>query len=228
MKYIFLNDISHIFKRQRKIFIIYFISIIIISIFYSIGKMDYKEVISIVLGNNYTSTSLYIEVIMYLLNLFICIYFIFDIYTKDLRYQLDNIFLRMKPIIWIEIKFLSFLLFMYIFKLLEYFIIIFIIFLFKHNMDFGYILKLFITDYIYYIFIQYLSLMIYIMYFLLEKFKIFIMIIIFIISYYFPKNIISCYSSLTIMIIVLYILFIILKILFKYKSKKIIQKVGKI
>lgn len=228
MKYIFLNDVSHIIKKQQKIFIIYFISIIITSLFYSLSGIDYKKVISIVLGNDCNSSSLYIEFIMYLLNLFICIYFVSNIYIKDIRYQLDNIFLRMKPNKWIEIKFLSFLLFMFVIKLIEYSIILLTIYFFGYNVELSYILRLFIIDYIYYIFVQYLSLVIYIIYFLLQKARILIIIIIFIIGYYFPKNIISCYSSIYIMIIALLILFVTLKIFFKYKSKKIIQKVGKI
>lgn len=231
MKYIFLNDISFVLNKMKKILSTYLFSILFVSFFYNMNKLDLVDMINVILGNNFKiNSSLYIELIMYVLHLSICIYMVFSIYIKDVRYQLDNIFLRVTPNSWIRNKNISFLLIMFLFKIIEYLLLMILMYLFGYNLNITYITSMFVTDYLYYILIQYFSLIAYITFNLLDRAKIIILISIVIFCFLYPKNIMNCTSNINIVYIAICILLLLsaLKYIFKYNSKKIIQKVGKI
>ena len=111
--------------------------------------MDTNNVLSIILGNNYkVNESLYIELIMYIFNISIAVYLCFLLYIKDIRYNLDNIFLRVNPKCWIINKNLIFLIIMAFFKVFEYLLIMIIFFASNKNIDLCYMIFIMFKDYI--------------------------------------------------------------------------------
>lgn len=227
MKYLLLNDINYIIKKKKKILITFLLMSLIICIIYKNENMNFKDIINIATSINYTySNSLYIELIMYIFKMTLCIYLILDNYIKDIKYQLSNIFLRISPQKWIYSKSIIFSIIMIILKLIEYTSIIILLIILKYKIDLRYIVKSIIIDYIYMIFIGYFSLSIYIIFNLIKRFRLIIMIPISILVVMFPKNILSTYPYSYVLILLVIFIIIIISLIFKNNSQKIIQKLG--
>lgn len=223
----FKNDVSYILINKRKLFILYYVAICFVSIMYASSGMGDNRSLSIILGNNYRlGESLYIELIMYILNVAVAIYLCFLLYIKDIRYQLDNIFLRISPKAWIIKKNFIFLIVMAVFKAVEYVLIILMFYISKKGVDVYIIFPLIFKDYIYHLVIQYFLLFTYVVFELLKGTRPFFIVLSLLAICLFPKNISTCNLLLLIILLIGIILFIIM--LFINKSKLIIQKVGKL
>lgn len=227
MKYLFMNDINYIITNKKKILLLYYIAILCISVIYASSGTNLGNSISIILGNNYKKTeSLYIELIMYIFNIAIAVYICFTIYIKDIRYQLDNIFLRISPNKWILKKNIVFLIIMALFKIIEYACVVLVFVLFNNNNNSNNLFLLIFKDYLYHLVIQYFCLFVYITFCIFNRIKILFIILSIVLIYLFPQNIMHCNSLLLILSLISLVLFI--RILFINQSKTIIQKVGKI
>lgn len=227
MKYMIRNDVSYIFTNKRLLFILYFVAISFVSVLYIMGGMDTNNSLSIILGNNYkVNESLYIELIMYIFNIAIAVYLCFLLYIKDIRYNLDNIFLRVSPKNWIIKKNLIFLIIMAFFKVFEYLLITIMFYVCNKNIDLNYMILIMFKDYIYHLVIQYFLLFGYIVIGLLKKTKpLFILVCLFFIII-FPKNILN--SNLLFLIMLLVVMIISIIIIFINCSKLIIEKVRRV
>ena len=111
MKYIMCNDINYLFKYKKKIIILYiFLSLMSVSINMN-SSVSIENIIMLSFGSNLRFDSIgVLEIVMYFFNLFLFLYLVTDVYIKDLLYNIDNLFLRIKPFNYIVIKNLFFFL----------------------------------------------------------------------------------------------------------------------
>lgn len=223
MKYIFLGDIEYLIHNRKKILFIMFL-LPLLSILININtNLSCIDLINLTMGTNFHSDNYTIlELIMFIFNIVIYLFFAIDIYIKDIEYQLDNIFLRLAPHKWYLKKTLIFIITMFITKFIQY-LIIGIILLIKNKLIFTNILFIIFFDYIYILLLQFLFLFIYILISSFYNSK-FIIISIFLVALYFiPKNIYDSKNLIFLFIIIIFILIIVICMIFIFRNKKIIE-----
>lgn len=230
MKYLYINDISYLLKKRIKMLIpLFFLPIIVMLININV-PMKITSYINSCMGTNmayHIDELILIEALMFLFNIFVYIFLIADIYVKDISYQLDNIFLRMKAAKWILKKNIVFILLTVLLKFLQYVLILTTLLIFKNDNVFTFsVFNLFFKDLFYTIFVQFLFISIYIISSSIKKNKLVPYIIFCIIMIFIPKNIYKLNFNNNIIIgISLIIIFIVLQIVFKKYNKRIIENV---
>lgn len=227
MKYMIYNDIDYLI-RKRKTILLLVLLIPLVSIFIAaFASATPNEIIIYSLGLSVNTKNIgVIELIMYLFNVSLFIFLVADLYIKDVAYQLDNIFLRTRPAKWFVKKTILFMICVLFMKLIEY-LGIFIFFVIVKNVniinqDF---IKIFFCDYLYILLIQYLFLLIYIISIYLSKHK-WVCLLLFVVAMIFiPKNIFSLRNDLLIILGAIVGVQIIIYLMFRISSKKIIESV---
>lgn len=223
--YFFLSDFEYFVKKNKLIFIIYFIIPLIIS-FLSNFQSDGNYVFQTSLGLNIDGDNTYIlSVLGYCINIISCIYLFITSFIKDYS-NITNIYLRYNYKIYYFIKAAINIFMIFLLKIIQYILLIGIIkFVLKKSCS-G-ILPLFINDVSFIIFMGFLVLLFYILFMIFNKSKIFIcilMLICFSIFILNPINICeidSIYFFISTVFAVLITNYIIVK-----KNKNIIQEIG--
>lgn len=223
MKYIMCNDINYLFKYKKKIIILYiFLSLMSVSINMN-SSVSIENIIMLSFGSNLRFDSIgVLEIVMYFFNLFLFLYLVTDVYIKDLLYNIDNLFLRIKPFNYIVIKNLFFILLMFFIKFIQYFICVFVCFILNKNFDFS-ILYLYLIDSIYILTFQYLFMLIYYIYIFMHKntcilfFESLLLILI------IPKSIWEVGNHFIGLLLIFIISQAMMLFVFKKKNKSIIQ-----
>ena len=223
MKYIMCNDINYLFKYKKKIIILYiFLSLMSVSINMN-SSVSIENIIMLSFGSNLRFDSIgVLEIVMYFFNLFLFLYLFTDVYIKDLLYNIDNLFLRIKPFNYIVIKNLFFILLMFFIKFIQYFICVFVCFILNKNFDFS-IVYLYLIDSIYILTFQYLFMYIYYIYIFMHKntcilfFESLLLILI------IPKSIWEVRNHFIGLLLIFIISQVMMLFVFKKKNKIIIQ-----
>lgn len=223
MKYIMCNDINYLFKYKKKIIILYiFLSLMSVSINMN-SSVSIENIIMFSFGSNLRFDSIdVLEIVMYFFNLFLFLYLVTDVYIKDLLYNIDNLFLRIKPFNYIVIKNLFFILLMFFIKFIQYFICVFVCFILNKNFDFS-IVYLYLIDSIYILTFQYLFMFIYYIYIFMHKntcilfFESLLLILI------IPKSILEVRNHFIGLLLIFIISQVMMLFVFKKKNKIIIQ-----
>lgn len=187
MKYLFLNDMEYLFHHRKKFLILIICVPILFLSIYIQSKTTGLEMVHLSMGTklNISGYSL-TELISFIFNITIFLFIMIDIYVKDMEYQLDCIFLRMKPVIWYLKKSLYFIIIIIMTKAIQY---LFLILLIGDKLSLSDVLFLLRNDCVYILFLQYLFLLIYLGTILILKSKlssIFIFLLAFMVL---PKNI---------------------------------------
>lgn len=116
MKYILVNDFSHLLKKKRLILI--YLILIFSNLLFKI--FDFRNILDddyfITLGLMIDSNN-YISIITYILNIMFTIYLFFSIYTLSFKNNSENIFLRISIEKWSFLKVLSMFLIIIFIKL---------------------------------------------------------------------------------------------------------------
>lgn len=223
MKYIFLNDIQYLFCKRRGLLGVLLLFPCLLAIFFATYIEDMNEIVFMVMGNHLNvSTSNYLEFVMFLFHLSIFIYLLFDIYIKDIKYQLDNIFLRISVGKWFVQKTYVFIIIMFFLKSLEYFLLLIPLLFFPLSITVSDIIKYLFVDFCYFTFCQFSLLFFY----LLGYFKKLFFVIGIVFVCVFPKDIISLCSYFLLLLVGTFLLILFMKIIFQKKSKEIIQCIG--
>lgn len=223
MKYIMCNDINYLFKYKKKIIILYiFLSLMSVLINMN-SSVSIENIIMLSFGSNLRFDSIgVLEIVMYFFNLFLFLYLVTDVYIKDLLYNIDNLFLRIKPFNYIVIKNLFFILLMFFLKFIQYFICVFVCFILNKNFDFS-IVYLYLIDSIYILTFQYLFMFIYYIYIFMHKntcilfFESLLLILI------IPKSIWEVRNHFIGLLLIFIISQVMMLFVFKKKNKSIIQ-----
>lgn len=106
MKYICLNDINHIFKKENKMLILYFI---VIFLYFNLNILMGMNKDSTIYYNTLAiccdfSTSGWLEMLVFVFSIAIYVYITFQLFYKDIKFGLDNIYLRMNHKKWLLYK----------------------------------------------------------------------------------------------------------------------------
>lgn len=229
MKYIILNDINYLFRRRMKlIFIFIFLTFGMFIMRYDRGVNIYDNVVSIIPVNINLEQLLGIEPLYFLYNIFFFVFLSIDLYTKDLQYQVDNIFLRMSINTWYCRKVICISILTFCLKIAQYSIVIGGILLCNSALFDNNIILLFITDILYLCFVESTFILLYIIFILANKKKGLLIAFILFLVIVIPKNIVQLNSILCRVIICIFILliYIITTLMLKYKRPKIMQSIG--
>lgn len=227
MKYLIYNDLEYLIRKRKRLLLL-LILIPLGNIFInSAANGDSLDIIIYSLGLSINFENLgALELIMYLFNVSLFIFLVADLYIKDVAYQLDNIFLRTRPAKWFVKKTILFMICVLFMKLIEYLgIFIFFVILKNVNIINQDFIKIFFCDYLYILLIQYLFLLIYIISIYLSKHK-WVCLLLFVVAMIFiPKNIFSLRNDLLIILGAIVGVQIIIYLMFRISSKKIIESV---
>lgn len=223
MKYLIFNDLSYLYHKKNKIILTMLFLPILIALINLESEQSVVEIISLGIGSNLSFENFNIVMLlMYLFETFSFIYLIVDVFMKDMNDSLENIFLRLRPLKYIFIKNVIFMLFTFILKIAQYCFMLVLIY-FKKKASYMEIFELFFADLIYIYLIQFVFLFIYIIFILLKKRLDFICLSSIIIGIIIPKNILNLKSYLIILIIVIIAFYIFICKLFANKIKKIME-----
>lgn len=161
LKYIIINDINYIFNHFFNHIIIYMIiTIFSYFIFKFTGSIMDNQIIYYIVGLDFSMEIEPIAIILFGLHVSISIYIIFHLITKDINNGIDNIFLRILPKDWISCKLVSSSIIYFMIKLIIYILLFMIMKLDKFNLSLN-LFSLFVLDYMYFILIQLICLLIY-------------------------------------------------------------------
>ena len=223
MKFLISSDILHLLKNRKKILFVIMVIPLIVTLINSNLPISLLKLFHLNTGTNLGLDSGPLEYILYALNISSYIFLVVDLYIKDIKYQLENIFLREKPFVWICKKTILFIIIMFGLKLLQYLIVGIVVFV-KNDIFFDKILlDLILVDFIYVSLIGFGFLLIYLSWILCSKIKIIPFIMILLLLVLLPNNIWMLKNKILLMIAVLLIIQLTIGILFKKYNKKIIQ-----
>lgn len=130
MKYIFFNDVKEV-KRFFKFFSIYLLFLLLILLFFTGGdQSNIYKLSSMGFKFNQKGESILVF-LMYMLEILLISYLVINIYLKDIKFNSENIFLRMSPNKWLSCKLISIFFIIIVFIFIK-FIIIFIFLIYRN------------------------------------------------------------------------------------------------
>ena len=221
MKYIFIKDFYNYFKYHKKIWISYIVIIFLSILFGNLIGLQLKDSIAMSLGLNCSPNSGILEIIMYILNIGFYILPVLLVINTDIKFNADNLFLRIDLKKWLYGKILSIIIILFVQKIIT-FIVIAAICLFYNYTPFGFI-DVFINNYLLILFIQLLFFMVYIISSYSKRIIIFfILVLLLLIKYLF----INSYTVNKVLIMFLIITVCILILFLKNKINNLFENVG--
>lgn len=120
MKYLFCNDIKNCFRgRTLKLVIV----VLILEFIFQFIIID-DNIVNLLLGRNLENVKDYISMLFFLLHVLLFMFILLDIYLRDMLYNVDNIFFRIKPIKFIGEKIIFLIISTIVLRLLEYIVIL--------------------------------------------------------------------------------------------------------
>ncbi|MDO5393179.1 MAG: hypothetical protein Q4F33_01130 [Mycoplasmatota bacterium] len=120
MKYLFCNDIKNFFRgRTLKLVIV----VLILEFIFQFIIID-DNIVNLLLGRNLENVKDYISMLFFLLHVLLFMFMSLDIYLRDMLYNVDNIFFRIKPIKFIGEKIIFLIISTIVLRLLEYIVIL--------------------------------------------------------------------------------------------------------
>lgn len=120
MKYLFCNDIKKCFRgRTLKLVIV----VLILEFIFQFIIID-DNIVNLLLGRNLENVKDYISMLFFLLHVLLFMFISLDIYLRDMLYNVDNIFFRIKPIKFIGEKIIFLIISTIVLRLLEYIVIL--------------------------------------------------------------------------------------------------------
>lgn len=120
MKYLFCNDIKNCFRgKTLKLVIV----VLILEFIFQFIIID-DNIVNLLLGRNLENVKDYISMLFFLLHVLLFMFISLDIYLRDMLYNVDNIFFRIKPIKFIGEKIIFLIISTIVLRLLEYIVIL--------------------------------------------------------------------------------------------------------
>lgn len=221
VKFILANDLMYILSNRKKYLFLSIIVPFIICLLLSLNSSSDLSIMFYSLGNNLIIKNFnIIEIMMYIFNISMFVFFAVDLFSKDLLYQKDCIFFRINIVIWFLYKTVFVLSLCFCIKILKYLLITVYL---KCILKFStvYIIKVMFLDINYYILIYTILVGIYITWKLYSSsFSVVIMIIL---SIIFPKNIIHTESYYLVIVIISVFLYVNIVFLLKKAGKRMLE-----
>jgi len=226
-KYYCIND-WYYFIKKRKIVLLLAIVVPIGSTLLSLSSYDNCSELfkSITAFDFHLKESSILSTLLYIFHISVSVFLIIDLYAKDLKYQLDNIFLREKAGIWFIKKMLLFFTFFILFKLTIYIVITIICMNFFEFSSIRMSFYIFWYDILYAIFCQVFAITYYTVFNSLKKMRIIYVLFGLLGFLLIPRNAYALSNKFILNSILLVILFGISYFNFICNRKVFIQKVG--
>ena len=224
MKYFIKNDVDYLLKKRLKILIIMMAFPVLIAWVNVKSGCDFRQTIIASLGLSIKDGGGFLTLIAYLFNITIYLFLAVDIYIKDIRYQLDNLFLRMKLSNWYLKKSILFIIYMFIFKILQHVILSLFIYAFGiKGIDIS-SLYLFTYDFIYILVLQSIFMLVYSGYMRFKNLKLVFVLIQILTLIIIPKDIVMIKGNGVITVVLIILVTFVTGFIFK-KGRKIIENV---
>lgn len=188
-KYLFINDIFYLIKNRIKLLLfLIFIPMVIFLVLKINSNENIGDILLSVFGNNITFyNNSIIEYLMFLFNIFTFVFIAVDLFIKDIKYEIDYIFLRLNISLWFKNKYLFLILITFFLKFLQYVFVIFLFIIDGRNIDFC-IFNIFLLDIFNVCIYQLIIMLCYFSFFCLKKSKYIIFFVCSLILYFIPKN----------------------------------------
>lgn len=226
MKYLFINDIHYLFNKEKLLFLIIIIGLLVGSIVSINNEASLFEMLTRSTGTNLNLEEFdTIEFIMYLLNIVCFLYLIVRIYIKDINANLENIYLRINNSRFIVNKIICSMFLSFLIKVIQYLIPITIFTIIVNKTISFEVISLFISDILYILFLQFVFLIIYLLYILLKKNIIFLLFPMIIFMIVIPKNIYSIFNYSIYYIFGLLIVLVLIYLIFNKKCKTLLENI---
>lgn len=223
IRYIFFTDILYLLKKRKGILLLFLLFPIVTAFINVNMDLSFINIINTSMGTNIILKEIGpLEICMYLLNIGIIAFLITDLFIRDIKYNLDNIFLRTNILTWFVNKVIIFLMFSFILKILQYSLVV-IILLVNNKVFDNNVIYLMLTDYFYTSLIGFIFLLMYILFVTLNKAKILPIIGGILLIIILPKSIWSLKCYIFYMIIILILIITIISKIIKNKNKKIFE-----
>lgn len=213
MKYLIRNDFKELRKRPLRILIV----ILAMEILFQ-GFLFGNDTYNTILGRNLADMSDYLGILFFILNSLFYVYITLHIFTRDLIYNLDNIFLRMQSWKFVVEKIIFIVLSILILRVIQYIVVLPLILGF--NKSIGTIIVMIIKDTLYYSCISIIAVALKEFSYKIKNMYIFLITLVLIIL---PKNFDTSYIYYILGIIIFSIISILIMI---NKSKDIIENEG--
>ena len=197
----------YLLKKRKRILLLFLLFPIVITFINVNMDLSFISIVNTSMGTNIILKEIGpLEICMYLLNIGIIAFLITDLFIRDIKYSLDNIFLRTNILTWFVNKVIIFLMFSFILKILQY-VLVAIILLINNKVFDSNIINLMLADYFYTSLVGFIFLLMYILFITLNKTKFLPIIGGILLIIVLPKSIwsLKCYIIYMIVILILII-----------------------
>ena len=223
IRYIFFTDILYLLKKRKGILLLFLLFPIVTAFINVNMDLSFISIVNTSMGTNIILKEFGpLEICMYLLNIGIIAFLITDLFIRDIKYSLDNIFLRTNILTWFIDKVIIFLMFSFILKILQYVLVV-IILLINNKVFDSNIINLMLADYFYTSLVGFIFLLMYILFITLNKTKFLPIIGGILLIIVLPKSIWSLKCYIIYMIVILILIITIISKIIKNKNKKIFE-----
>ena len=223
IRYIFFTDILYLLKKRKRILLLFLLFPIVTTFINVNMDLSFISIVNTSMGTNIILKEFGpLEICMYLLNIGIIAFLITDLFIRDIKYSLDNIFLRTNILTWFIDKVIIFLMFSFILKILQY-VLVAIILLINNKVFDSNIINLMLADYFYTSLVGFIFLLMYILFITLNKTKFLPIIGGILLIIVLPKSIWSLKCYIIYMIVILILIITIISKIIKNKNKKIFE-----
>ncbi|MBO5138093.1 MAG: hypothetical protein J6B89_00425 [Bacilli bacterium] len=222
-RYLLFNDISYLFKNRLKFLVpLLFAPALILLILNRNFNVEFGDVLLSVFGNNITfNNNSVIEYIMCLFNVVSFIFIGLDLFIKDIKNEIDYIFLRMNSDTWYKNKFLFLMIIDFVIKIIQYLLVLLVVLLIKGNIS-REVFNILLLDVFNILFYQLVVLMCYFSLAVNKKLRLLIFAMSILIVIFIPKSLMIFKSYLILFIGLSVMMYILLSIIIKKNKRKVL------
>lgn len=189
MKYLLINDFYNIFINKRKLIYLWLLILVLYPIFIrivlDINFIDLDE-INLFLGNiggNYKVNSVF-EYLILIWNVTFYSYIVIDVFTKDVKYGRENIFLRVSKEKWLTRKIIIIITYTTILEIFSFLILGLVYILLGANLGISTIFSIMVIDILVKLFLQFMNIVLLL---ISSKYSFFIIVFLYTIPFAFAN-----------------------------------------
>ncbi len=224
MNFILKNDFNYLKKNKIKLLLLFLLINVISLTLHLTEEIPSLEKIMFSNATNILKDEFsIIQYIIFLFNNIVFIFLILDLFIKDLNYELDNLFMRIKIFKWMFTKFSFVIILTIVLKLLEYLSLFFCLYLFSTiswNIE---LVNLIVIDIVYTLSIEFSYLFLYILFYRANNIFIYYIVGVFLFLV-IPKNVYNLHKYILFLLLILLIIIVAIFLITKKFHKKMIEK----
>ncbi len=218
------NDFNYLKKNKIKLLLLFLLINVISLTLHLTEEIPSLEKIMFSNATNILKDEFsIIQYIIFLFNNIVFIFLILDLFIKDLNYELDNLFMRIKIFKWMFTKFSFVIIVTIVLKLLEYLSLFFCLYLLSTiswNIE---LVNLIVIDIVYTLSIEFSYLFLYILFYRANNIFIYYIVGVFLFLV-IPKNVYNLHKYILFLLLILLIIIVAIFLITKKFHKKMIEK----